>query len=281
MDKLFRDEEDKNTEFDKAYKVVFNPVNTNYNFSDTYEDSTIYSENYYQNTSNSQKENNNQINIENLDENQNPNEITRSDKENKRGRKAIKENNKKKPHTKEEKGNINSKIKNNYHNFIIYFLNKQIYETNNNKQIVKFRKIAYEITNIRNKDENKKLLNNKIKDLCNYNISPKYKNKFERQNKITLDKIYPLINQYLEMTYKDFFNNVFLNENNNDFKYSFNYFIDKWRHKTNDNNYIDKLIKNTKNYVYNHSKINENKSEKTFLKKKRNNKKLLFCVEQK
>jgi len=189
MDKLYLDEEtfDKsihNEEFGKAFNAIFVKPNNSNDFSETNEDSS--SENYLIST-NCQKENN--LIFENLDENKNLNDNSNSDKENKRGRKTNKENNKKKPHTKEEKGNINSKIKNNFHNFIIYFLNNEICEQNKNKQIVKFRKIAYEITNIRNKDENKKLLNNKIKDLCNYNISPKYKNKFEWQNKITSDKI--------------------------------------------------------------------------------------------
>jgi len=281
MDKLYLDEEtfDKsihNEEFGKAFNAIFVKPNNSNDFSETNEDSS--SENYLIST-NCQKENN--LIFENLDENKNLNDNSNSDKENKRGRKANSKNKKKKKqHTKEEKGNINSKIKNNFHNFIIYFLNNEICEQNKNKQIVKFRKIAYEITNIRNKDENKKLLNNKIKDLCNYNISPKYKNKFEWQNKITSDKIYPSVKKYLEMTYKDFYNDVFLNPNNNNFKYSFKYFIDKWHKKTKDDNYIEKLIKNTKNYTDNHSKF-ESKNKNTFLKKKRNNKKLLFSIEQK
>jgi hypothetical protein len=262
-------------DFEITYNKVFPPDSLNIKL-DLNDDNNFFSNNSLEATatSNSQHENNNQ-------NNNNSDDIEQSKPKNKRGRKADPKNKKKKKsHTKEEKGNINSKIKNNFHNFIIYFLNKEIRDKNNDKQIAKFRKIAYEITNIRNKDENKKLLNNKIKDLCNYNISPKYKNKFEWQNKITSDKIYPSVKKYLEMTYKDFYNDVFLNPNNNNFKYSFKYFIDKWHKKTKDDNYIEKLIKNTKNYTDNHSKF-ESKNKNTFLKKKRNNKKLLFSIEQK
>jgi hypothetical protein len=261
-------------DFEKEFKKVFHedPIN-NLDLND--ENNNFISNNSFEPTAASDSLN------ENINQNNNSEDIEQSKPENKRGRKANSKNKKKKKqHTKEEKGNINSKIKNNFHNFIIYFLNNEICEQNKNKQIVKFRKIAYEITNIRNKDENKKLLNNKIKDLCNYNISPKYKNKFEWQNKITSDKIYPSVKKYLEMTYKDFYNDVFLNPNNNNFKYSFKYFIDKWHKKTKDDNYIEKLIKNTKNYTDNHSKF-ESKNKNTFLKKKRNNKKLLFSIEQK
>jgi len=258
-------------DFEKEFKKVFHedPIN-NLDLND--ENNNFISNNSFEPTAASDSLN------ENINQNNNSEDIEQSKPENKRGRKANSKNKKKKKqHTKEEKGNINSKIKNNFHNFIICFLNKEIRDKNDNKQIAKFRKIAYEFTNIRKKSENKKLLYNKIKDLCDYNISPKYKNKSEDQNKITSDKTQSFIKQYLEMTYKDFYNDVFLNSNNKDIKYSFYNFIEKWKKITKDNNYIEQLIKSTQNYIDYNDKV---KKEKSFLKKKRNNERVLFYIKQ-
>jgi hypothetical protein len=79
------------------------------------------------------------------------------------------------------------------------------------------------------------------------------------------------------MTYKDFYNDVFLNSNNKDIKYSFYNFIEKWKKITKDNNYIEQLIKSTQNYIDYNDKV---KKEKSFLKKKRNNERVLFYIKQ-
>ena len=121
---------------------------------------------------------------------------------------------KKKIHDKTEPGNIRSKIKNHFHKFIIEFLNEQIRENNDGKQIVKFRKINYKTTNIRNRRENKDLIEAKIKEIFKYDISSKFKYKSNDQNLKTLNAIYhiPILKKYLDMTYEEFYTKLFLND---------------------------------------------------------------------
>ena len=121
---------------------------------------------------------------------------------------------KKKIHDKTEPGNIRSKIKNHFHKFIIEFLNEQIRENNDGKQIVKFRKINYKTTNIRNRRENKDLIEAKIKEIFKYDISSKFKYKSNDQNLKTLNAIYhiPKLKKYLDMTYEEFYTKLFLKD---------------------------------------------------------------------
>ena len=121
---------------------------------------------------------------------------------------------KKKKHDKTESGNIRSKIKNHFHKFIIEFLNEQIRENNDGKQIVKFRKINYKTTNIRNRTKNKELIEAKIKEIFKYDISSKFKYKSNDQNLKTLNAIYhnPKLKKYLDMTYEEFYSKLFLKE---------------------------------------------------------------------
>ena len=121
---------------------------------------------------------------------------------------------KKKIHDKTEPGNIRSKIKNHFHKFIIEFLNEQIRENNDGKQIVKFRKINYKTTNIRNRTKNKELIEAKIKEIFKYDISSKFKYKSNDQNLKTLNAIYhnPKLKKYLDMTYEEFYTKLFLKD---------------------------------------------------------------------
>ena len=134
----------------------------------------------------------------------------------KKGRKKYNEEKiiKKKIHDKTESGNIRSKIKNHFHKFIIEFLNEQIKENNDGKQIVKFRKINYKTINIRNRKENKELIEAKIKEIFKYDISSKFKYKSNDQNLKTLNAIYhiPKLKKYLDMTYEEFYSKLFLKE---------------------------------------------------------------------
>ena len=125
-----------------------------------------------------------------------------------------KNNLKKKIHDKTEQGNIRSKIKNHFHNFIIKFLNEKIKENNDGKQIVKFRQINYKTTNIRNREENKKLIEAKLKEIFKYDISSKFKYKSNDQNLKTLNAIYhnPKLKKYLDMTYEEFYTKLFLKD---------------------------------------------------------------------
>jgi len=138
-----------------------------------------------------------------------------------RGRKPLGSNrlNKKKTiHDKFESNNIRCKIKNNFFIFLINFLNDKIREIFG-YQMIKFRKINYKYINIRNKRENYLLLNKKIKDILNLDISLKYKNKNENQNVITLNKIYPFLSKYLDLKFEDFYKNYFLKKySSNDVK---------------------------------------------------------------
>ena len=139
----------------------------------------------------------------------------------------IQNHNKKKIHDKTENGNIRAKIKTNYHKFMIDFLNEKIRELRKGKQIVKFRKIQYKISKIRKRDYNRNLLNSTIKDFLENDISLIYKYKSKEQNKKTIEKIYPLLKQYLDMTYEEFFTYLFLKKNdkseNNKVKNFYNY----------------------------------------------------------
>jgi hypothetical protein len=128
-------------------------------------------------------------------------------------RKRNKNNTARKTHDKTESGNIRSKIKNHFHKFIVQFLNAKIREYNYGKQIMKFRKINYKITNIRNKKYNKELVESKLKEIFKYDISPKYKNKSKNQNLKTLNSIYSTeLKKFLDMTYEEFYNKFFLND---------------------------------------------------------------------
>ena len=125
-----------------------------------------------------------------------------------------KNNLKTKKHDKTEQGNIRSKIKNHFHKFIIKFLNEKIKENNDGKQIVKFRQINYKSTNIRSREENKKLIEAKLKEIFKYDISSKFKYKSDDQNLKTLNAIYhnPKLKKYLDMTYEEFYTKLFLKD---------------------------------------------------------------------
>ena len=165
-------------------------------------------------------------------------------------------------HDKTERGNMRSKIKNRYHKFIIDFLNEQIRKLNNGRQKIKFRTIDYKITNIRNKKDNCKLLQIKIKDLLNNDISDKYVGKPKDQNKITLEKTYsePKLKSFYEMTYEDFYTNYFL-MNNHPKEISnkivfFNDFVKKEKQK--EINKINEIYKNNEEEKQKQKKRNEN-----------------------
>ena len=165
-----------------------------------------------------------------------------------------KNNLKKKIHDKTEQGNIRSKIKNHFHKFIIEFLNEQIKENNDGKQIVKFRKINYKTINIRNRKENKELIEGKIKEIFKYDISSKFKYKSNDQNLKTLNAIYhnPKLKKYLDMTYEEFYTKLFLkDEHPSTVSSKVEYFCDFIKNERkrglnkielNEDSFLDKLI---------------------------------------
>ena len=165
-----------------------------------------------------------------------------------------KNNLKKKIHDKTEQGNIRSKIKNHFHNFIIKFLNEKIKENNDGKQIVKFRQINYKTTNIRNREENKKLIEAKLKEIFKYDISSKFKYKSNDQNLKTLNAIYhnPKLKKYLDMKYEEFYTKLFLkDEHPSTVSSKVEYFCDFIKNERkrvlkkielNEDSFLDKLI---------------------------------------
>jgi len=247
---------EKKEDFEEVFNKVFSNQNINISFDNTSNISTYMESNEEQSIKENQKKTE-----ENCEEKY----------QNKKGRKTNKKNTK--FHDKTEKGNIRSKIKNKYHKFIIDFLNEQIRKINNGRQKVKFRTIDYNITNIRNKKENRNLLQIKIKDLFDYNISNKYIGKPKEQNKKTLDKTYFELKYYYEMTYEDFFTNYFLIKNHpKEYSNKIVFFYDflekekqkelnrinllygddeseKQKQKIRNKNYINTLIDTGKNYI--------------------------------
>ena len=247
---------EKKEDFEEVFNKVFSNQNINISFDNTSNISTYMESNEEQSIKENQKKTE-----ENCEEKY----------QNKKGRKTNKKNTK--FHDKTEKGNIRSKIKNKYHKFIIDFLNEQIRKINNGRQKVKFRTIDYNITNIRNKKENRNLLQIKIKDLFDYNISNKYIGKPKEQNKKTLDKTYSDLKYYYEMTYEDFFTNYFLIKNHpKEYSNKIVFFYDflekekqkelnrinllygddeseKQKQKIRNKNYINTLIDTGKNYI--------------------------------
>jgi hypothetical protein len=115
-------------------------------------------------------------------------------------------------HTKFNSDNCRIKIKSHFHNFIIDFFNKLI-KINFGKQTYKFRKLPYYLTKNGSKKYNKLLINTKIRDLLNMNISNKYKNINISQNQNTFNKSKFLkkdFNHLLDMEYKEFYKKIYL-----------------------------------------------------------------------
>ena len=164
-------------------------------------------------------------------------------------------NKKQKIHNKFESSNIRSKIKNNFFIFLINFLNDRIREIFG-YQMIKFRKINYEFINIRKKKENYLLLNKQIKDFLYLDISAKYKNKNEKQNVITLNKIYSFLSKYLDLKFEDFYRQYFLKKYSSNDKKSktkdFYNFINLEKEK-----YLKKIDLNEYNSIEKEEKIKE------------------------
>ena len=252
------DESEKSKEFSKYFTKYFIESNKVENSTNSESDSD------YEIIYKKQNENNS--------ENINNNQFTKNDE---------KGSSKTNIHSKDEIGNMCSKIKNNYHNYLIEFFNHKIREKNNGKQIVKFRKIKYDITNIRNKTANKNLLKLPIKEILKSNISTKYKNSSADQNYQTLNKIYPFFSEYLDMSYEDFYTIHYLNnkeEENNNHKHSFKNFIEKSQRK-NETQYFNKLIEISYKYIDYYNKKIEKKNKKFLnIKRDKNNNNSLFAI---
>ena len=197
------------------------------------------------NNNDNNDENNNNLNfLNNSKENFKMDDDVYKMKKKKRGRIQKKFNKKKnKPHSRIENGNIRSKIKNKFFNFIIKFLNEKI--KIHTKLKVKFRKIEYKIINIRNKKSKLNLdffLNKKLKNFLEFNISRIYQ-KPKDQNIKTLKKVekFESIKKYLNIPIKTFYKEIFLkqtNSNENSDVVYYQDFIKKFQTKIVDSNFF-------------------------------------------
>ena len=173
--------------------------------------------------------------------------------------KKCKKKRKRKIHDRSELGNIRSKIKNKFSNFIIKFLNEKIKEKHLK---LKFRKINYQFINLRNKTSNEKLMNMKIEEFLSFDISSKYKNINKNNNINILKKTENFMKKFYDLTYAEFYNKFFLKK-----KY-FNDFINeiqqkeiKFKKYKNFENYInfDNYINKIKNVALNYTSYYNNK----------------------
>ena len=118
-------------------------------------------------------------------------------------------------HTKMSFDNILRKIKVMYHNFIIKFVNDYIKFLYDGFQRFRLRKISGKITQNVTKKHNKFLSNISLKEFLSNKISSKYKQDKDKNKKIVA-KLYYLksqIKELFDMTYINFYKNIFLCNN--------------------------------------------------------------------
>ena len=118
-------------------------------------------------------------------------------------------------HTKMSFDNVLRKIKVMYHNFIIKFVNDYIKFLYDGFQRFRLRKIAGKITQNVTKKHNKFLSNISLKEFLSNKISSKYKQDKDKNKKIVA-KLYYLksqIKELFDMTYINFYKNIFLCSN--------------------------------------------------------------------
>ena len=156
----------------------------------------------------------------------------------------------KKVHTKYSHDNIKKRIKAFYNSYIIHLLNNSIKKTFK-KIKMRFIKVNIRMTKDIGIEYNRNLLNKKIKDAI-INVSNKYKDLDNNKKCIKFieeQKNNEEILNILNMTYKDLYNDYYLKstkENNGD--NSFEAHKEKIL-KLYGKEYLDKYIKNTKDFV--------------------------------
>ena len=156
----------------------------------------------------------------------------------------------KKVHTKYSHDNIKKRIKALYNSYIIHLLNNLIKKTFK-KIKMRFIKVNIRMTKDIGIEYNRNLLNKKIKDAI-INVSNKYKDLDNNKKCIKFieeQKNNEEILNILNMTYKDLYNDYYLKstkENNGD--NSFEAHKEKIL-KLYGKEYLDKYIKNTKDFV--------------------------------
>ena len=112
------------------------------------------------------------------------------------------------------KDNMIIKIQVHFFNFVIYFCNDAL-KTEFKHSLYSFKKINYRNSSSINSNYIFKLKNSKIKDILNFEISPKYRRYDKFENKKLLEKIIPSsewLNHLFEMNYLDLFKSYYNKE---------------------------------------------------------------------
>ena len=119
-------------------------------------------------------------------------------------------------HTKTDIDNILRKIKVHFQKCIDQTMKNLIYVQNNNKQRCIVRKLKGKTIQNVTIEHNKDLLNKTMKEFLSQPISDKYANVNENQNIITINKLMkkPLISNFLNMTFEEVYNRLFIGEEN-------------------------------------------------------------------
>ena len=119
-------------------------------------------------------------------------------------------------HTKTDIDNILRKIKVHFQKCIDQTMKNLIYVQNNNKQRCIVRKLKGKTIQNVTIEHNKDLLNKTMKEFLSQPISDKYANVDENQNIITIKKLIkkPLIANFLNMTFEEVYNRLFIGEEN-------------------------------------------------------------------
>ena len=166
-------------------------------------------------------------------------------------------------HSKFKKDNRIKTIRFHFILFFIDLLNDCIIKENKNKQNIIIKNICKEVTSNLSIKYNNELLETKILDILSNNpIRDTYKteNKFFNKNNvekiIELKEIFPLTNELLNFTFKDFYSKFVYTEKQHLIdKYglkkakNFNDFLNDLRIKKNKNEYLEKLEEAAKDFL--------------------------------
>lgn len=184
------------------------------------------------------------------------------------GRRRKDQSLKNKGHSKNKKDNRKNKIKTNFLNFVIEFINGLIKGGLYNIKNIKFRKISYSEKSNISISVNKELFCKQIKDILALRVSTKYCNKSE-QNLINLEKLrerckktgrYECFEDIINISVKDFYRKFYLADNIQEILnfyqitksiklQFFKEFTQKLIDKGEKIEYVDKLINEAKTFV--------------------------------
>lgn len=120
-------------------------------------------------------------------------------------------------HSKYNQDNIKRKIKTHFHNFIIAFLNREIKKEWGGKQKFKFRKMESTITQDITIHENKKMLDEPLKNILS-KVSKKFKDRQTNSNFVRkISKCKDNLKNIFNTKYKDIYSNYYLKSSHETF----------------------------------------------------------------